>query len=68
MPALSSGNRKKNYGGAVIAILAYDSRFFEHLPKLFHNPVGSTKRLREFAAQVGRRWLQGHQASGSSFT
>jgi 3-hydroxypropanoate dehydrogenase len=39
MPALSSGNRKKNYGGAVIAILAYDSRFFEHLPKLFHNPA-----------------------------
>lgn len=40
----------------------------KNLPKLFHNAVGSTKRLREFAAQVGRRWLQGHQASGSSFT
>ena len=39
MPALSSGNKKKNYGGAVIAILAYDMRFFEHLPKLFHNPA-----------------------------
>lgn len=38
-PALSSGNKKKNYGGAVIAILAYDMRFFEHLPKLFHNPA-----------------------------
>lgn len=39
MPALSSGNKKKNYGGAVIAILAYDMHFFEHLPKLFHNPA-----------------------------
>jgi 3-hydroxypropanoate dehydrogenase len=39
MPALSSGNKKKNYGGAVIAILAYDMCFFEHLPKLFHNPA-----------------------------
>ncbi len=39
MPALSAGNKKKNYGGAVIAILAYDMRFFEHLPKLFHNPA-----------------------------
>ncbi len=37
-PALSSQNRKKALGAPVVAILAYDMRFFEHLPKLFHNP------------------------------
>ena len=38
-PALSSQNRKKTLGAPVVAILAYDMRFFEHLPKLFHNPA-----------------------------
>jgi 3-hydroxypropanoate dehydrogenase len=37
-PALSSGNRKKALSAPVVAILAYDMRFFEHLPRLFHNP------------------------------
>lgn len=37
-PALSSQNRKKALNAPVVAILAYDMRFFEHLPKLFHNP------------------------------
>jgi 3-hydroxypropanoate dehydrogenase len=38
-PALSSQNRKKVLGAPVVAILAYDMRFFEHLPRLFHNPA-----------------------------
>ena len=37
-PALSSQNKKKVAGAPVVAILAYDMRFFEHLPRLFHNP------------------------------
>lgn len=37
-PALSSQNKKKCANAPVVAILAYDMRFFEHLPKLFHNP------------------------------
>ena len=37
-PALSSQNRKKAMNAPVVAILAYDMRFFEHLPRLFHNP------------------------------
>ena len=37
-PALSSQNRTKALGAPVLAILAYDMRFFEHLPRLFHNP------------------------------
>ena len=38
-PALSSQNKKKALSAPVVAILAYDMRFFEHLPKLFHNPA-----------------------------
>ena len=37
-PALSSANRKKALGASVVAVLAYDMRFFEHLPRMFHNP------------------------------
>ena len=37
-PALSSQNKKKTLGAPVVAILAYDMRFFEHLPRMFHNP------------------------------
>src|ERR1043165_10292815 len=37
-PALSSQNKNKVAGAPVVAILAYDMRFFEHLPNLFHNP------------------------------
>src|SRR6476646_1710965 len=36
-PALSSQNRKKALGAPVLAILAYDMHFYEHLPRLFHN-------------------------------
>ena len=37
-PALSSQNQKKAMGAPVVAIFAYDMRFFEHLPRLYHNP------------------------------
>ena len=37
-PALSSQNKKKALQAPVVAILAYDMRFFEHLPRLFHTP------------------------------
>jgi 3-hydroxypropanoate dehydrogenase len=36
-PALSSSNRKKAAGAPVVAILAYDMRFFEHLPRMYYN-------------------------------
>jgi 3-hydroxypropanoate dehydrogenase len=38
-PALSGANQKKVMGAPVVAILAYDMRFFEHLPRLFYNPA-----------------------------
>jgi 3-hydroxypropanoate dehydrogenase len=34
-PALSSSNIKKTMNAPVIALLAYDMRFFEHLPRLY---------------------------------
>lgn len=37
-PALSSNNLKKSLSAPVVAIFAYDLRFFEHLPRLFHDP------------------------------
>ena len=37
-PALSSSNVKKTMSAPVVAILAYDMRFFEHLPRLYSNP------------------------------
>ena len=37
LPALSSSNRKKSMSAPVVAVLAYDLRFFEHLPRMFHD-------------------------------
>ena len=35
MPALMEGNRAKTMAAPVTAIIGYDTRFYEHLPKLF---------------------------------
>ena len=37
-PALGPSNREKTMKAPLVAIVAYDTRFYEHLPKLFHNP------------------------------
>jgi 3-hydroxypropanoate dehydrogenase len=37
-PALSSSNVKKTMSAPVVALLAYDIRFYEHLPQLYSNP------------------------------
>ena len=37
-PALSSSNVKKTMSAPVVALLAYDMRFFEHLPRMYSNP------------------------------
>ncbi len=36
-PALSSSNVKKTLSAPVVAILAYDMSFFEHLPRMYAN-------------------------------
>jgi 3-hydroxypropanoate dehydrogenase len=35
IPALMEGNRAKTEGAPVVAVLAYDSEFYEHAPRLF---------------------------------
>ena len=37
-PALSSSNVKKTLGAPVVALFAYDLRFFEYLPRFFPDP------------------------------
>ena len=42
-PALSSGNTEKTMAAPVTAIVAYDTRFYEHLPRTFpHNPLAQS--------------------------
>lgn len=41
-PALSSGNTAKTMTAPVTAIMAYDSRFYEHLPKTFPHDQTAT--------------------------
>ena len=42
-PALSSGNLEKTMAAPVTAIVAYDPKFYEKLPKLFpHNPEATS--------------------------
>jgi len=37
-PALSAVNMEKTMKAPLVAIIAYDTRFYEHLPRLYHNP------------------------------
>jgi 3-hydroxypropanoate dehydrogenase len=37
-PALSAVNAEKTMKAPAVALVAYDTRFFEHLPRLYHNP------------------------------
>jgi len=37
-PALSPVNAAKTMKAPMVAIVAYDTRFWEHLPRLYHNP------------------------------
>jgi 3-hydroxypropanoate dehydrogenase len=37
-PALSAVNAEKTMKAPLVAIVAYDTRFWEHLPRLYHNP------------------------------
>ena len=37
-PALSAVNLEKTLKAPLVAIVAYDTRFYEYLPRLYHNP------------------------------
>jgi 3-hydroxypropanoate dehydrogenase len=38
-PALSKTNMEKTVAAPVVAVLAYDMKFYEHLGRMFHNPA-----------------------------
>lgn len=38
-PALGATNLEKTMKAPLTAIVAYDTRFWEHLPRMFHNPA-----------------------------
>lgn len=38
-PALSKDNARKTMAAPVVAILAFDLKFYEHLGRMFHNPA-----------------------------
>ena len=38
-PALSKTNLDKTIAAPVVAILAFDMKFYEHLPRMYHNPA-----------------------------
>jgi len=38
-PALSAVNLKKTMEAPVVALLAYDLKYYEHLPRMYHNPA-----------------------------
>ena len=44
-PHLSEGNVEKTMTAPVVAIIAYDSKFYEHLPKLFPHNLNYIKNL-----------------------
>ena len=37
-PALSAVNLEKTMKAPMVAVVAYDTRFYEHLPRLYHKP------------------------------
>ena len=65
-PALSAGNLDKTMGAPVIAIIAFDTRFHENLPRVFpHNPAamswfdGDDKKAGREAAAFRNSSMQG---------
>jgi 3-hydroxypropanoate dehydrogenase len=55
-PCLSPGNVAKAMTAPVVAIIGFDTRFYEHLPRLFpHNPAA-------------RSWFEGDDKKGAAYT
>jgi 3-hydroxypropanoate dehydrogenase len=55
-PALSPGNTDKTMAAPVTAIIAYDARFYEHLPRTFpHNPAAQSNYVGEGKEDVAQK-------------
>lgn len=47
LPALSEGNRDKAHQAAAIVIVAVDTRFYEHMPRVFPSSPNARERFAE---------------------
>lgn len=43
LPALNTGNVDKTLGAPVTAIVAFDSRFHQEIPRIWHNPAAAER-------------------------
>jgi 3-hydroxypropanoate dehydrogenase len=68
-PALSQGNLEKTMKAPATAIIAYDSRFYEHLPRTFPNNPAARKNYEgeEKKAMVERTALRNSSLQGAYF-
>lgn len=68
-PALSSGNLDKTMKAPATAIIAFDSRFYEHLPRTFPNNPAAKKNYEgdEKKAHVERTALRNSSLQGAYF-
>ena len=68
-PALSPGNLDKTMRAPVTAIIAYDSRFYEHLPRNFPNNPAARNNYEgeEKRAHVERTALRNSSLQGAYF-
>jgi len=68
-PALSAGNLDKTMKAPATAIIAYDSRFYEHLPRTFPNNPAAKKNYEgdEKKALVERTALRNSSLQGAYF-
>lgn len=68
-PALSPGNLDKTMKAPVTAIIAYDTRFFEHLPRTFPNNPAAKNNYEgeEKRAHVERTALRNSSLQGAYF-
>jgi 3-hydroxypropanoate dehydrogenase len=68
-PALSPGNLEKTMKAPATAIIAYDSRFYEHLPRAFPNNPAARKNYEgeEKKAVVERTALRNSSLQGAYF-
>jgi 3-hydroxypropanoate dehydrogenase len=68
-PALSPGNLDKTMKAPVTAIIAYDTRFYEHLPRTFPNNPAAKSNFEgeEKRAHVERTALRNSSLQGAYF-
>ncbi len=66
LPALSPGNLDKTRDAPVTVIVAYDTRFYEHMPQIWHKP-GAKEMFEGNAPMAGGTAVRNGTLSGAYF-